>query len=63
MRSDGRCGENSNCGAAGRMGASLRRVPLLTGEEGANVAGGEKNGGATDAGRGTTAGGRDDAGG
>ncbi len=45
------------------MGASLRRVPLLTGEEGANVAGGEKNGGATDAGRGTTAGGRDDAGG
>ena len=46
-RSGGRWGENSNCGAAGRIGASLGRG-ALEGLAGANVAGGAKNGGTTD---------------
>ena len=47
LRSGGRWGENSNCGAAGRMGASLVRT-AAAGAGGANVAGGEKNGGSTE---------------
>ncbi len=45
-RSAGRCCENSNCGAAGRIEASFLRG--AGGTEGANVDGGAKNGGATE---------------
>lgn len=49
LRSAGRGGENSNCGAAGRMGTSLARGATDCEAVGdANVAGGEKNGGTTD---------------
>jgi len=48
LRSGGRCGENSNCGAAGRIGASLVRTGFAVDGDGAKVAGGEKKGGTTD---------------
>ncbi|MEI9939678.1 MAG: hypothetical protein WDO69_20860 [Pseudomonadota bacterium] len=55
-RSGGRCGENSNCGAAGRMGASLTRAPPDGAAGAANVAGGAKKGGTTDGLRGAAGG-------
>jgi len=47
-RSGARWGENSNCGAGGRIGASLARGALEGVGGGANVAGGAKNGGSTE---------------